>query len=68
MRKKTTTKQVSEITSLAESTIRGKKAGTRVLTRLKHGRSTRYYPDEAEAFAAGRPIIKRGLLKPSLSA
>jgi hypothetical protein len=67
IRKKITTKQVSEITGLAESTIRGKKAGTHVLTRTKHGRSIRYYLDEAQAFAAGKPIIKRAVLKPALS-
>jgi len=71
IRKKITTKQVSEITGLAESTIRGRKAGTHVLTRTKHGRSTRYYLDEAQAFASGKPIIKRtiqrSILKPALS-
>ncbi len=67
IRKKITTKQVSEITGLAESTIRGKKAGTNVLTRIKHGRATRYYLDEAQAFAAGKPIISRATSKPMLS-
>jgi len=68
IRKKITAKQVSEIAGLAESTIRGKKAGTQALTRMKHGRSTRYYLDEAQAFAGGRPIVKRAVLKPPFNA
>jgi phage terminase Nu1 subunit (DNA packaging protein) len=58
IRKKVTTKQVSEITGLAESTIRGRKAGTHVLTRVQHGRTWRFYLDEVERFAEGK--LKRG--------
>ena len=58
IRKKLTTQQVAEITGLAPSTIRAGKAGTHVLTRIRHGRTIRYYKDEVEAFAEGKTMRK----------
>ena len=58
-RKKIRTKQVQEITGLAQSTIRAGKAGTHVLTRTKHGRTIRYYLDEVEALAEGKKPRQR---------
>ena len=60
IRKKITTRRVHEITGLAPSTIRAGKAGTHVLTRVKHGRTYRYLLDEVEAFAEGKLKVKRG--------
>jgi len=54
IRKKIKTRQVAEITGIAASTIRAGKAGTHVLTRVKHGRDYFYYRDEVEAFAEGK--------------
>ena len=59
IRKKITTRKVHEITGLAPSTIRAGKAGTHVLTRVKHGRTYRYILDEVEAFAEGKLKVKR---------
>ena len=59
IRKKITTRMVHEITGLAPSTIRAGKAGTHVLTRVKHGRTYRYLLDEVEAFAEGKLKVKR---------
>ena len=58
IRKKITTRKVHEITGLALSTIRAGKAGTHVLTRVKHGRTYRYLLDEVEAFAEGKLKFK----------
>ena len=63
-RKKITTRKVHEITGLAPSTIRAGKAGTHVLTRVKHGRVYRYLLDEVEAFAEGKLKVKRGKQPP----
>ena len=59
IRKKITTRKVHEITGLAPSTIRAGKAGTHVLTRVKHGRTYRYLLDEVEAFAEGKLKVVR---------
>ena len=64
IRKKITTRKVHEITGLAPSTIRAGKAGTHVLTRVKHGRTYRYLLDEVEAFAEGKLRIKGTKQKP----
>jgi len=59
MQKKIKTKQVAEITGYAQSTIRGRKAGTHVLTRTGTGKATGYFLDEVERFAAGMAVRKR---------
>jgi len=64
IRKKITTRKVHEITGLAPSTIRAGKAGTHVLTRIKHGRTYRYLLDEVEAFADGKLKIRRAKQAP----
>ena len=64
IRKKITTRKVHEITGLAPSTIRAGKAGTHILTRVKHGRTYRYLLDEVEAFAEGKLKVKRGKQTP----
>src|ERR1051326_4873993 len=66
IRKKITTRKVHEITGLAPSTIRAGKAGTHVLTRVKHGRTYRYILDEVEAFAEGKLKV-RGAKQPQLT-
>jgi len=48
------------------STIRAGKAGTHVLTRVKHGRTYRYLLDEVEAFAEGKLKV-RGTKQPQLT-
>ncbi len=64
IRKKITTRTVHEITGLSQSTIRAGKAGTHVLTRVKHGRTYRYLLDEVEAFAEGKLKVKRAKQPP----
>jgi len=55
--KRITIKEAAEITGLAESTIRGRKAGTHKLTRIKHGRAVRLIRQEVEALDADRKRI-----------
>lgn len=73
IRKKLTTKEAAEILGLSESTLRGRKAGTHVLSRTKHGRVTRFFRDEVEALAEGKtmrfrhrqPAPSQTILRPS---
>ena len=60
IRKKITTRKVHEITGLAPSTIRAGKAGTHVLTRVKHGRTYRYILDEASRSCGRQVEINKG--------
>ena len=64
IRKNITTRKVHEINGLAPSTIRAGKAGTHVLTRVKHGRTYRYLLEEVEAFAEGKLKVKRAKQPP----